>query len=58
MKVQSDLMAQKSAAATVNADYNQAQRQAQIDKTLYSLGVISGLAYNGSQGKADRIEHP
>ena len=28
VKVQSDLMAQKSAAATVNADYKQAQRQA------------------------------
>jgi multidrug resistance efflux pump len=55
VKVQSDLMAQKSAAATVNADYNQAQRQARTDKSLYSLGVISGLAYNGSQGKADEL---
>ena len=55
VKVQSDLMAQKSAAATVNADYKQAQRQAQIDKTLYSLGVISGLAYSGSQGTADQL---
>jgi multidrug resistance efflux pump len=55
VKVQSDLMAQKSAAATVNADYNQAQRQAKTDKSLYSLGVISGLAYNGSQGKADEL---
>jgi multidrug efflux pump subunit AcrA (membrane-fusion protein) len=55
VKVQSDLMAQKSAAATVNADYSQAQRQAKIDKALYSLGVISGLAYNGSQGKADEL---
>ena len=55
VKVQSDLMAQKSAAATVNADYSQAQRQARTDKALYSLGVISGLAYNGSQGKADEL---
>src|ERR1700677_4218597 len=55
VKVQSDLMAQKSAAATVSADYKQAQRQAQIDKTLYSLGVISGLAYSGSQGTADQL---
>ena len=55
VKVQSDLMAQKSAAATVNADYNQAQRQAKTDKALFSLGVISGLAYNGSQGKADEL---
>jgi multidrug resistance efflux pump len=55
VKVQSDLMAQKSTAATVNADYKQAQRQAQIDKSLYSLGVISGLAYSGSQGTADQL---
>ena len=55
VKVQSDLMAQKSAAATVHADYNQAQRQAQTDKTLYSLGVISGLAYSSSQGTADQL---
>src|SRR5271168_4169852 len=55
VKVQSDLMAQKSAAATVSADYKQAQRQAQTDKSLYSLGVISGLVYNGSQGKADEL---
>jgi HlyD family secretion protein len=55
IKVQSDLMAQKSAAATVNADYNQAQRQARTDKSLYGLGVISGLAYNSSQGKADEL---
>jgi HlyD family secretion protein len=55
VKVQSDLMAQKSAAATVNADYNQAQRQAKTDKSLYNLGVISGLAYNSSQGKADEL---
>jgi HlyD family secretion protein len=55
VKVQSDLMAQKSAAATVNADYNQAQRQAKTDKSLYSLGVISGLAYSASQGTADQL---
>src|ERR1700689_3000690 len=55
VKVQSDLMAQKSYAATVNADYNQAQRQARTDKSLFSLGVISGLAYNASQGKADEL---
>jgi HlyD family secretion protein len=55
VKVQSDLMAQKSAAATVNADYKQAQRQAQTDKSLYSLGVISGLAYSASQGTADQL---
>jgi HlyD family secretion protein len=56
VKVQSDLMAQKEAAATVNADYQQAQRQAKTDKSLYGLGVISGLAYSSSQGKANELE--
>ncbi len=55
VKVQSDLMAQKEAAATVNADYNQAQRQAQTDKSLYGLGVVSGNTYHASQGKADEL---
>ena len=55
VKVQSDLMGQKEAAATVYADYQQAQRQAQTDKSLFSLGVVSGLTYHGSQGKADEL---
>lgn len=54
-KLQSDLMDQKAAAATVNADYKQAQLQAQTDKALFDLGVISGLAYNSSKGKADEL---
>ena len=56
VKVQSDLMAQKSSAASVNADYLQAQRQAKTDQALYKLGVISGLAYEGSQGNADQLK--
>jgi RND family efflux transporter MFP subunit len=55
VKLQSDLMNQKAGAATVGADYSQAQRQAQTDKALYDLGVISGLAYKASQGKADEL---
>jgi len=54
-KLQSDLMDQKAAAATVNADYKQAQLQAQTDKSLYDLGVISGLTYSNSKGKADEL---
>ncbi|MEG9435024.1 HlyD family efflux transporter periplasmic adaptor subunit [Edaphobacter sp. HDX4] len=54
-KLQSDLMTQKAAAATVRADYNQAKLQAQTDKSLYDLGVISGLTYNASKGKADEL---
>jgi multidrug efflux pump subunit AcrA (membrane-fusion protein) len=54
-KLQSDLMTQKAAAATVGADYSQAKLQAQTDKSLYDLGVISGLTYNASKGKADEL---
>jgi HlyD family secretion protein len=54
-KVQSDLMDQKAAGATVGADYSQAQLQAQTDKSLYDLGVISGLTYSASKGKADEL---
>jgi RND family efflux transporter MFP subunit len=55
VKLDSDLMNQKAGAATVNADYGQAQRQADTDKELYQLGVISGLAYKASAGKAEEL---
>jgi RND family efflux transporter MFP subunit len=55
VKLDSDLMTQKAGAATVTADYSQAQRQADTDKALYDLGVISGLAYKSSKGKADEL---
>ena len=55
VKLDSDLMTQKAGAATVNADYSEAERQAQTDKQLYHLGVISGLAYKKSAGKADEL---
>lgn len=54
-KLQSDLMTQKAGAATVGADYKQAQLQAQTDKSLYDLGVVSGLTYSASKGKADEL---
>ena len=55
VKLESDLMTQKAGAATVNADYSQARRQADTDKALYDLGVISGLAYQASKGRADEL---
>src|SRR5712691_6115357 len=55
VKLQSDLMNQKAGAATVTADYSQATLQAETDKALYDLGVISGLAYKGSKEKADEL---
>jgi HlyD family secretion protein len=55
VKLESDLMNQKAGAATVGADHAQAQRQADTDKALYDLGVISGLTYKASKGKADEL---
>jgi HlyD family secretion protein len=54
-KLESDLMNQKAGAATVNSDYSQAKLQAETDKALYDLGVISGLAYKSSKSKADEL---
>jgi HlyD family secretion protein len=53
--LESTLMNEKAGAATVNADYSQAQRQADTDKALYDLGVISGLAYKASKGKSEEL---
>jgi HlyD family secretion protein len=55
VKLESDLMTQKAGAATVTADYSQAELQAETDKALYDLGVISGLTYKASKGKADEL---
>ncbi len=55
VKLDSDLMTQRAGAATVNADYSEAQRKAQTDKALYDLGVVSGLTAKASQGKADEL---
>ena len=55
VSLESDLMNQKAGAATVTSDYNQAHRQSDTDKALYDLGVISGLAYKASKGKADEL---
>ena len=54
-KLQSTLMDKKTAAAQVNSDYTQDKLQAQTDKALYDLGVISGLAYSKSKNTADQL---
>ncbi len=55
VSIESALMDRRSTAADINAQYQQAQLQARTDKALYKLGVISGLAYSDSQGKADSL---
>jgi HlyD family secretion protein len=53
--LESTLMDKKAASAAVNSDYTQDQLQAQTDKQLFELGVISGLTYNASKNKADQL---
>jgi HlyD family secretion protein len=55
VRLESDLMNQKAGAATVSADYNQAKRQADTDKALYDLGVVSGMQNKNSQSKFDEL---
>ena len=55
VSIESALMDRRSIAADINAQYQQAQLQARTDKALYKLGVISGLTYSDSQGKADAL---
>ena len=54
-QLESTLMDKKTAAAQVNADFTEDQLQAQTDKALYDLGVISGLAYQKSKSTADQL---
>ena len=49
------LMDKKTAAAAVNSNFTQDQLQAQTDKQLYELGVISGLSYSKSKDTADQL---
>ncbi len=53
--LESNLMTQKAGAATVTQDFSQAKLQAETDQELYKLGVISGLTYKASKGKADEL---
>ncbi len=53
--LESTLMDKKTAAAQVDADYTQDKLQAQTDKALFDLGVISGLAYEKSKSTADQL---
>jgi RND family efflux transporter MFP subunit len=55
VQLQSTLSTQKATAATTNADYQTAKRQASTDESLYKLGVISGIQAQASQSKADGL---
>jgi HlyD family secretion protein len=53
--LQSTLMDKKAADAAVTASYTQDQLQAQTNKQLYDLGVISGLVYSQSKSTAEQL---
>lgn len=53
--LQSTLMDKKTAAAAVDASFAQDKLQAETDKQLFQLGVISGLAYQSAQQSADQL---
>jgi HlyD family secretion protein len=53
--LQSALMDKKSTAAQLNSDFTQDKLQAQTDKQLFDLGVVSGIVANASKNKADAL---
>ena len=55
VSLESSLMDRRATAADIHAQYQQAQLQARTDQELYKLGVISGLSYSDSKGKADAL---
>lgn len=55
VKLQSDLLTQKAGAATVEADMSQAQLEAETDKELVKLGVLSNIAYKAQLNKASEL---
>lgn len=55
VKLQGDLLTQKAAAATVTADYEDAQRSAESNKSLVGIGVLAEQTLKTSQGKAQEL---
>lgn len=53
--LRSTLMDKRSTAAQINSQYSQAEMQANIDKQLLALGVISGVQYNKSKNDAEQL---
>ena len=55
VRLQSDYMNQKAAAATVTSDYTQAKLQADMNKQLRELGLAPEITYRTSQTKAEEL---
>ena len=52
VKLEGELLTQKAGAATVSADYEDAKRQADSNRELVKIGVLSDQALKTSEGKA------
>jgi multidrug efflux pump subunit AcrA (membrane-fusion protein) len=55
VKLQSDLMNQRAAAATVTSDYTQAKLQADMNKELRDLGLTPEITYKNSKTKSEEL---
>ncbi len=55
-QLRSQALAQKAQAAEVQADYNQAKAQAETDRELFDYGIVSKLALNVSESKAEGLK--
>ncbi len=53
--VNSNMMVLRAESATLDDDTRQALLQAKTDKSLYDLGVVSGLTSSASGGKAEEM---
>ncbi len=53
--LESTLMDKKTAAAEVNSNFTQDKLQAETDRQLFQLGVISGLTYQKSKDTAEQL---
>jgi len=53
--LESTLMDKKTAAAEVSSNYTQDKLQAETDRQLFQLGVISGLTYQKSKDTAEQL---
>src|SRR5262249_13841807 len=55
VKLESEILNQKAAAATVQADYNQAKLELDANEELYKKGLLSDLNLKLSQNKAEEL---
>src|SRR5246127_2144576 len=55
VQLQSTLSTQKATAATTNAQFETAKRQAATDEALYKLGVVSGITAEASKSNAQGL---